>query len=91
LTSNAGVTQLTAGTGIVLNGNTGKYYYKLQPVAGTGAGGTVTSIGVVGASSKRKSRIDRPSSIYGTITLDLSTTGVTATDRNFRRNSLYRW
>lgn len=76
--TNAGVTYIDAGSGIVLSGNTG--YVTISSTAGPGGGGTVTSVDVVGAGPSP--RIVTPTAgpivSSGTIVLDLATTGVTA-------------
>lgn len=77
--TNTGVTQLTAGTGIVLSGNTGNITISSTGGNGNGSGGTVTSISIVGANSNaRITAAGSPITTSGTITLDLANSGVTA-------------
>jgi hypothetical protein len=77
--TNTGVTYLNAGTGVVLSGNTGNITISSTGGNGNGSGGTVTSVGVVGASSNaRITSSGGPITANGNITLDLATTGVTA-------------
>lgn len=76
---NTGVTSLTAGTGIVLSGNTGNVTISATAGNGNGGGGTVTSVSVVGAASNaRIATSGNPVITAGIITLDLQTSGVTA-------------
>lgn len=75
--TNTGVTELIAGTGIVLSSNTGQVIIS-STGGGGGSGGTVTSVGVVSASTQRISVSGSPITSSGTITLDLATSGVSS-------------
>ena len=75
--TNTGVTSITAGTNIVIDQSNGSV--TISAAGGGGGGsGTVTSIGVVSASSSRITTAGGPIVSAGNITLDLATTGVTA-------------
>lgn len=74
---NTGVTYLQAGTGITLSGNTGNITIS-STGGGGGGGGTVTSVGVLTASTARLTVSGSPIVSSGNITLDLATTGVSA-------------
>lgn len=73
--TNAGVTKLTAGTGIVLSGNTGNITISSTGSGGNG-GGTVTSVAVVPVSNTRLVVTGSPVISEGNIFVDLATTGV---------------
>lgn len=75
--TNTGVTYLQAGTGITLSGSTGNITIS-STGGGGGGGGTVTSVGVLTASTSRITVSGSPIVSAGDITLDLATTGVTA-------------
>ena len=75
--TNTGVTRLSAGTGIVLSGNTGNIIIS-STGGGSGGGGTVTSVGVVPVSSSRLVVTNSPIVSSGVISLDLANSGVTA-------------
>ena len=74
---NTGVTNIIAGTNIVIDQSNGNV--TISSAGGGGGGsGTVTSIGVVSASNSRITTAGGPIVSAGTITLDLATTGVSA-------------
>jgi hypothetical protein len=75
--TNAGVTELTAGTGIVLSGTTGNITISSTGGGGSG-GGTVTSVGLVPVSSTRLTVTNSPIVSDGTMGIDLANSGVTA-------------
>ena len=76
--TNTGVTQLTAGSGIVLSGSNGNITIT-STGGGNGGSGTVTSVSVIGAAGNaRITGAGNPIVGNGVITLDLTTTGVTA-------------
>lgn len=76
--TNTGVTYINAGTGVTLSGNTGNI--TISAMSTDISNGTVTSVGIVGASGN--ARIvpsgTNPVVASGTIVLDLATTGVVA-------------
>ena len=74
--TNTGVTRLTAGTGIVLDGNTGNITIS-STGGGNGAGGTVTSIGVV-SSTGTLLVTGSPITSNGVVGINLANTGVLA-------------
>ena len=75
--TNAGVTELTAGTGIVLSGTTGNITISSTGGGGNG-GGTVTSVGLVPVSNTRLTVTNSPIVSDGTMGIDLANSGVTA-------------
>lgn len=75
--TNTGVTNIIAGTNIVVSSSNGNVTIS-STGGGNGGGGTVTSIGVLSASSSRITTSGGPVVSSGNITLDLATTGVTA-------------
>lgn len=85
--TNTGVTYLTAGTGIVLTGNTGNVVISSVGGGGNGAG-TVTSVGIVPASNNRITVSNSPIVSNGNIVLDLATTGVANTNTTFTNPTL---
>jgi hypothetical protein len=74
--TNTGVTYLTAGTGIILDGNTGNIQIS-STGGGSGAGGTVTSIGVL-SSSNTLLITGSPITSNGNIGINLANTGAIA-------------
>lgn len=76
--TNTGVTQLTAGTGIVLSGNTGNITISSTGGGGGNGGGTVTSVAVAPVSNTRLVVTGSPIVSAGNIFLDLATTGINA-------------
>lgn len=74
--TNTGVTNIIAGTNIVVDQSNGNVTIS-STGGGNGSGGTVTSIGVISASSSRIVSSGGPIVSSGNITLDLATTGVT--------------
>jgi hypothetical protein len=75
--NNTGVTNIIAGTNIVIDKSNGNV--TISSTGGGGGGsGTVTSVGVVSADNSRITSIGGPIVSSGTITIDLATTGVTA-------------
>jgi hypothetical protein len=74
--TNTGVTSLIPGTGISLSSSNGDITIS-STGGGGGGGGTVTSVGVLTASSSRITVSGSPIVSSGNITLDLSSTGVT--------------
>ena len=75
--TNEGVTELTAGTGIILSGSTGNITIS-STGGGNGSGGTVTSVGLVPVSSSRLTVTNSPIISNGTMGIDLANSGVTA-------------
>lgn len=75
--TNTGVTNIIAGTNIVVDQSNGNVTIS-SAGGGNGGGGTVTSVGVVSASSSRIVASGGPVVSSGNITLDLATTGVTS-------------
>lgn len=75
--TNAGVTQLNAGTGITLSGSNGNITISSNG-GGNGSGGTVTSVDIAPVSNTRLTVTGSPIVSAGTINLDLATSGVTA-------------
>ena len=75
--TNTGVTRLTAGTGVVLSGNTGNITIS-STGTGNGSGGTVTSVGLAAVSSARLTVTNSPIVSNGTMSIDLANSGVTA-------------
>lgn len=76
--TNTGVTSLVAGSGVVLSGSNGQVTIS-STGGGGGGGGTVTSISVFGAAGNaRITGAGNPIVGAGSITLDLTTTGVVA-------------
>lgn len=75
--TNTGVTNIIAGTNIVIDHSNGNVTIS-STGGGGGGGGTVTSVGVVSASSSRIVASGGPVVSSGNITIDLATTGVTA-------------
>lgn len=76
--TNTGVTQLIAGTGVVLSANTGNITISSTGGGGNGGSGTVTSVGVVSASTQRITVSGSPITSNGNISLDLATSGVSS-------------
>lgn len=74
---NTGVTQLIAGTGISLDQTTGNITIS-STGGGGGGGGTVTSVGILPASTTRLVVSGSPIVSAGNIQLDLAVSGVTA-------------
>jgi hypothetical protein len=74
--TNTGVTYLKAGTGIILDGNTGNITIS-STGGGNGAGGTVTSVGLVPLSNSIVVT-GSPVTSNGNISINLANTGVTA-------------
>lgn len=74
--TNTGVTQLNAGTGIILTGNTGNITISSTGSGGNGSG-TVTSVAVVPVSNARLTVTGSPIVSSGNIFVDLATSGVT--------------
>ena len=75
--TNTGVTQLNAGTGIILTGTTGNITIS-STNSGNGGGGTVTSVGLIPASTSRLTVSGSPIVSSGNMTIDLVSSGVTA-------------
>jgi len=75
--TNTGVTQLNAGTGIILDASTGNITIS-STGGGNGAGGTVTSVGLVPISNNRLTITNSPVVSNGTISIDLANSGVIA-------------
>lgn len=75
--TNTGVTQLNAGTGIILDASTGNITIS-STGGGNGAGGTVTSVGLVPISNNRLTVTNSPVVSDGTISIDLANSGVNA-------------
>jgi hypothetical protein len=75
--TNTGVTSIIAGTGIVIDQANGNVTIS-STGGGNGAGGTVTSVGVLPVSNTRITVSGSPITTNGNITLDLATTGVIA-------------
>lgn len=76
--TNTGVTQLNAGTGIILSGNTGNITISSTGGGGGNGGGTVTSVAVAPVSNTRLVVTGSPIVSAGNIFLDLATTGINA-------------
>lgn len=74
--TNTGVTSIIAGTGIVIDQANGNVTIS-STGGGNGAGGTVTSVGVIPVSASRITVSGSPITTSGNVTLDLATTGVT--------------
>ena len=74
---NTGVTSITAGTGVIINQSNGNVTIS-STGGGNGSGGTVTSVGIVPASTSRLTVTNSPITSSGVVTLDLSTSGVVA-------------
>jgi hypothetical protein len=75
--TNTGVTQLNAGTGIILDASTGNITIS-STGGGNGAGGTVTSVGVVPISTDRLTITNSPVVSDGNISIDLANSGAIA-------------
>lgn len=73
--TNTGVTSIVAGTNIVVNQSNGEVTIS-STGGGNGSGGTVTSVGVVSASSSRITTTGGPIISAGNITVDLAQSGV---------------
>lgn len=78
--TNSGVTGLTAGTNIVLSGNTGNI--TISSTGSGGGSGTVTSIGVLPTSNTRIVTTGGPIVGSGNIYVDLANSGATAGSYN---------
>lgn len=74
--TNTGVTNIIAGTSIIIDQSNGNVTIS-STGGGNGSGGTVTSVGVNSASASRITVSGSPVTASGTILLDLATTGVT--------------
>lgn len=74
--TNTGVTQLIAGTGVVIDQSTGNITIS-STGGGSGAGGTVTSVGLTPVSTDRLVVTNSPIVSAGAFGIDLATTGVT--------------
>jgi len=76
---NAGVLDITAGTGVTIVNNDGNYL-----ISSTGGGGAgVTSVGISPVSNTRLTVTNSPIISSGNISLDLATTGVANTNTTF--------
>jgi hypothetical protein len=75
--TNTGVTELVAGTGITLSGNTGIVTISSNG-GGNGSGGTVTSVAVIPVSNTRLTVTGSPIVSEGNIYVDLATSNVSA-------------
>jgi len=75
--TNTGVTYLNAGTGIILDGNTGNITISSTGSNGNGSGGTVTSIGIL-SNSNTLSITGSPITSNGNIQINLANTGAIA-------------
>jgi hypothetical protein len=75
--TNTGVTYLNAGTGIILDGNTGNITISSTGSNGNGSGGTVTSIGIL-SNSNTLSITGSPITSNGNIGINLANTGAIA-------------
>lgn len=75
--TNTGVTNIIAGTNIVVDSSNGNVTIS-STGGGNGGGGTVTSVAVNTASSSRITVSGSPIVSSGTVVLDLATTGVTS-------------
>jgi hypothetical protein len=75
--TNTGVTNLVAGTNIVLSASNGEVTIS-SSASGNGTGGTVTSVGLVPVSNTRLTVTGSPIVSSGTFNIDLATTGVTS-------------
>jgi hypothetical protein len=75
--TNTGVTYLNAGTGIILDGNTGNITISSTGSNGNGSGGTVTSIGIL-SSSNTLLITGSPITSNGNIGINLANTGAIA-------------
>lgn len=73
--TNTGVTNIVAGTNIVIDQSNGNV--TISAASGGEGSGTVTSVGVTTAASSRLTAIGGPIVSSGNIVLDLATTGVT--------------
>lgn len=73
--TNTGVTSIVAGANIIVSNVGGVYTISTGNINSIG---TVTSVNVVPVSSSRITSVGGPITTYGTINLDLATTGVTA-------------
>ena len=73
--TNTGVTSIIAGTGIILDTSTGNVTIS-STGGGGGSGGTVTSVGLVPASTSRLTVASSPITSSGVMTVDLATSGV---------------
>lgn len=75
--TNAGVTNIIAGTDIIIDQSNGNV--TISAIGGNGnGGGTVTSVGVEAVSSSRLTVINSPIVSSGTINIDLAASGVSA-------------
>jgi hypothetical protein len=77
LIENTGVTELIAGTGVTLSGNTGQVTISSTGGGGNGGGGTVTSVAVY-SSEGSLSVSGSPIVSAGAININLANTGVTS-------------
>lgn len=75
--TNTGVTNLVAGTNIVLSSSNGQVTISATGAGGNG-GGTVTSVGLQPISNTRVVVTGSPIISNGTFTIDLATTGITS-------------
>lgn len=75
--TNTGVTSITAGTGVSINQSNGNITISATGGNGNG-GGTLSSVGLVSASSNRLTIAGSPLVTNGNISIDLASTGVTA-------------
>lgn len=73
--TNTGVTNIIAGTNIVVDQANGNV--TISSIGGGGGSGTVTSIGVTPASTQRLTVTGSPIVAAGNILIDLATTGIT--------------
>jgi hypothetical protein len=74
--TNDGVTNIIAGTDIVIDQSSG--VVTISAVGGNGSGGTVTSVGVEPVSTSRIETLNSPIVSSGNIYIDLVPTGITA-------------
>lgn len=74
--TNTGVTNIIAGTNIVVNQSNGNV--TISATSGGGGGGTVTSVGLAPISSSRLTVSGSPIVSSGIINIDLATSGATA-------------
>jgi hypothetical protein len=76
--TNSGVTNLIAGTNIVLSGSNGNVTISATGNGGGSGGGTVTSVGLIPASTSRLTVSGSPIVSSGNMSIDLVSSGVTA-------------
>lgn len=76
--TNAGVTNIIAGTDIIIDQSNGNVTISASIGSNGNGGGTVTSVGVEAVSSSRLTVINSPIVSSGTINIDLAASGVSA-------------